>query len=166
MLIVALWMAAEASNPLALAEQGLVQCWHPDSVKKTCPTIASYRKTGPGEYDNAALLPLSPQGQLTLETHTPVVLKGDAVCGPIRMYDATAGILRKDGKIVPPAIARPTLDKVSQLVASLDGLETCTRYEASGRDFIAKVSLSGNYHPELDSPVKWISLMDGYTVTP
>lgn len=166
MLIVAFWMAAPASNPLALAEQGLVQCWHPDSVNKTCRTIASYRKTGPGEYDNAALLPLSPQGRITIETHTPVVLKGDAVCGPIRMHDATAGILRKDGKIVPPAIAQPTLDKLAQLVASVDGLETCTRYEASGPNLIAKVSISGKYRPDLDSPVKWIGLMDGYIVTP
>ena len=165
MLIVALWMAA-ASNPLALAEQGLVQCWHPDSAKKTCRTIASYRKTGPREYDNVALLPLSPDGRVTIETHTPVVLKGYAVCGPIRIHDAAAGILRKDGKIVPQAIAQPILNKVAQSVASLDGLETCTRYEASGPDFIAKVSVSGKYSSDLDSAVKWISLADGYTVKP
>jgi hypothetical protein len=166
MLIVTLWMAPATTNPLALAEHGLVQCWYPDSARKTCRTIASYRKTGPGAYDNKALVPVSPQGQITVETHTPVVIKGDAVCGPIRMHDVKAGTLRKDGKIVSPAMAQPTLDKVAQMVAPLDGLETCTRYEASGSDLTAKVSISGKYRSDLDSPVKWIGPTDGYTVTP
>lgn len=74
--------AAAPSNPLARAEAGELQCYRPDVAKKTCQSIASYERTGPGTYDNKALVALS--NEATLETHTPVVLKGDAVCGYIR----------------------------------------------------------------------------------
>jgi hypothetical protein len=74
--------ATSGANPLALAVQGLSQCYRPDATHKTCQSIATYLRTGPGTYDNKALVPVS--SDATLETHTPVIIKGDAVCGSIR----------------------------------------------------------------------------------
>ncbi len=155
---------AAISNPLAPAEKGGLQCYRPDVQKKTCQSIASYQLTGPGTYDNKALVAVS--NEATLETHTPVVIKGDAVCGYIRAQDMTAGTLRLRGQIVAPDRAKPVLAKIAQSVASFANKEVCTRYVPSRGDFTAKVSIADTYRPDQDVAVKWIGPSDGYTVTP
>lgn len=158
--------APHTADPLESAEEGLLQCWRPDLSNKTCRVIAAYRKTGPGTYDNTAVVAISSRGPTTVETHTPVVVRGDAVCGPVRTQDIRTGVLRQGARVVASADAKPVLDQIAQVMASLDGQETCTRYEPSGPDFTAKISVAGRYRPELDSKFKWISPADGYIVTP
>jgi hypothetical protein len=156
--------AAVAANPLGMAEKGQLQCYRPDAQKKTCQSIAAYLKTGPGRYDNKALIPIS--NEATLETHTPVVIKGDAVCGSIRAQDISTGTLRVGGRVVDPDTAKPMLERIAQGMEALADKEICTRYEPSGADFTAKVSIAGTYRPDQDEQVKWVSPSDGYTVTP
>lgn len=156
--------AITSADPVALAEKGQLQCYRPDAQKKTCQSIASYRRTGPGTYDNTALIPLAPNA--TLETHSPVVIKAGAVCGFIRGQDALAGSLRVDGAIVEPEKAKPILERVAQAMAPMSGKEICTRYAPTGNDFTAKISIAGTYRADQDATVKWISPSEGYTVTP
>jgi hypothetical protein len=155
---------AAPANPLARAESGELQCYRPNVQKKRCQSIASYVRTGPATYDNKALVAVS--NEATLETHTPVTLKGDAVCGYIRAQDMMAGTLRLRGTVVAPDSARPVLEKIAQSIAPFANKEVCTRYEPAGTDFIAKVSIGGRYRPDQDVTVKWIGPSDGYTVTP
>lgn len=128
--------------------------------------IASYRRTGSGTYDNEAIVAISSQGPISVETHTPVTLKGDAVCAQVQTQEIRAGTLREGGRVVPPLDAKPILDRIVQAVAPWDGQETCTRYEPSGPDFTAKISIEGKYRPDLDTKVKWISPAEAYAVTP
>ena len=166
MLLSSLLIAAASivPNPLILAEKGEVQCYRPDVRKKTCQSIASYQATGPGTYDNKALVAVS--NEATLETRTPVVLKGDAVCGYIKAEDMRAGTLRLRGQPVAPDQAKPVLERIAQSVASFANKEVCTRYVPAGTDYTAKVSIAGKYRPDQDVAVKWILPSDGYTVTP
>jgi len=156
--------AATIANPLVLAEGGELQCYRPDVQKKTCQAIAAYRRTGPGTYDNTALIPVG--ADATLETHTPVVIKGSAVCGFIRGQDAIAGTLRVGGQVVDPEKAKPVLERIAQAMAPMTDKEICTTYEPAGTDFMAKISIGGSYRSDQDETVKWISSPDGYTVTP
>jgi hypothetical protein len=153
-----------SANPLVLAEGGMLQCYRPDIRKKTCQSIAAYRRTGPGTYDNAAVIPVG--ADVTLETHTPVVIKGSAVCGFIRGQDAIAGTLRVGGRVLDPEMAKPILERIAQAMAPMADKEICTRYEPVGTDFVAKISIGGSYRPDQDETVKWIGPADGYTVTP
>lgn len=156
--------AATSANPLAMAEMGQLQCYRPDVQKKTCQSMASYRRTGPSSYDNKAVIPLGTNA--TLETHTPVVIKGGAVCGYIRGQDQIAGTLRVDGAIVEPQKAKPILERVAQAMAPMADKEICTTYEPSGDSLTAKVSIGGIYSRDQDETVKWIGATEGYTVTP
>jgi hypothetical protein len=156
--------AASPKNPLALAEEGQLQCYRPDVQNKTCQAIASYRRTGPGSYDNTALIPLS--STMTLETHAPVVIKNGAVCGFVRGQDALAGTLRVDGAVFETAKAKPILERVAQAMAPMAGKEICTKYQALGTIFMAKISIGGTYRPDQDVSVMWISAAAGYTVKP
>lgn len=161
--------AAEAStstNPLALAEDGLLQCYRPDVSKKTCRMIASYIKTGPGTYDNKAIVAVSSEGPVSVETHTPVTVRDGAVCGLVRTQEIRAGTLRIADRVVAAPDAQPVLERVVRVVAAWDGQETCTRYEPTGSDFTAKISIEGTYRPDLDTKIKWISAGDGYSVRP
>jgi hypothetical protein len=155
---------AASMNPLARAERGELQCYRPDGRNKTCQSIASYERTGPGTYDNKALVAVSDDA--TLETHTPVVVKGDAVCGYIRAKDMLAGTLRLRGSVVAPDSAKPVLQRIAQSVERFANKEICTRYEPSGTEFTAKVSIGGTYRPDQDVRVRWIEPSSGYTVTP
>ena len=156
--------AARPANPLALAEKGQVQCYRPDAQKKTCQSIAAYQRTGPGTYDNKALIPVSKDA--TLETHTPVVIKGNAVCGSIRAQDMIAGTLRMSGKVVAHDAAKPILERIAQSLGPLAGKEICTSYEPAGSNFTAKISVAGSYRADQDETVRWIGPADGYAVTP
>jgi hypothetical protein len=156
--------AAVSANPLAMAERGFLQCYRPDVAKKTCQSIASYHRTGPGTYDNKAIIPVS--NEATLETHTPVIIEGNAVCGSIRAQDVMAGTLRVADRVVAPEAAKPILERIAQGFAPFADKEICTRYEPSGADFTARITIAGTYRPDQDETVKWIGPSDGYTVTP
>ena len=156
--------AASPSNPLAIAEKGQLQCYRPDVQRKTCHALASYSPTGPGTYDNKALIPVSTNA--TLETHTPVTVRGDAVCGFIRSQDLIAGTLRVDGQVIPPEKAKPILERIAQATTSMSDKEICTRYEPAGTDFTAKISIAGTYQRDQDEAVKWVGPTEGYSVTP
>lgn len=155
---------AASANPLTLAEKGQLQCYRPDLQKKTCQSIAAYHRTGPGTYDNTALIPIG--ASATLETHTPVVIKGSAVCGFIRVQDTIAGTVRVSGQVLDAERAKPVLERLAQAMAPLVGKEICTKYELAGTDFVAKISIGGSYRSDQDERVKWISPADGYTVAP
>ena len=164
------WIIASAAaiaaheNPLARAEAGEVQCYRPDVAKRTCQSIASYVRTGDDTYDNRTIVAVS--SDATLETHTPAVLRGDAVCDYVRGDDMLAGILRLHGEVLSADRAKPVLEKIARSVAPFAGKEICTRYEPSGSEFTAKVSIAGTYRPDQDVKIRWIGTSDGYTVTP
>lgn len=149
-------------NPIARANGGELQCYRPNLEKKTCQSIASYRRTGPGTYINAALLPLG-EG-VTLETRSPVAIKKGAVCGSITREEILAGTLRVPNQIISPETAKPLLERVADAIGPIVGKEICTRYAPLGADFIAKASIDGLYQPDKDIVVKWIAATDGYTV--
>jgi hypothetical protein len=153
---------AASADPIARSNGGELQCYRPNVEKKTCQSIASYRRTGPGTYINTALLPLG--DGTTLETHTRAFIRGGALCGSITRQEILAGTLRAANQIVAPERAKPLLESVADAISPLFGKEFCTRYEPSGADFIAKPSIDGVYQPDKDTIVKWIAPTDGYTV--
>jgi len=166
MLFVALLISANvvSANPLARAEKGQLQCYRPDVARKTCQSIAAYQRTGPGTYDNKAVIPLG--NGATLETRTPVTLKDGAVCGFIRAEDLMAGTIRVHDQILPAEQAKPILQQIAQAQAPLADKEICTEYEPLGADFTTKVTIAGADQPDQRITVKWIEPSDGYTVTP
>lgn len=154
--------AGALADPIARSNGGELQCYRPNVAKKTCQSIASYKRTGPGTYINTALLPLG-EG-VTLETRSPVIIKGGAVCGSITRQEILAGILRAPSQVIAPEMAKPLLGRVADALSPIIGKEICTRYEPSGADFIAKGSIDGVYQPDKDTVVRWIAPTDGYTV--
>jgi hypothetical protein len=170
MLVIAILLAASASapdraadtDPIARSNLGEIQCYRPDPANKTCESIASYKRTGPGTYITTSLLPLG--DGVTLEMRSSAVVKDGAVCGSISRKNILAGRLRSGNQPIAHEKAKPLLEHLADQVKPVFGKELCTRYESSGSDLIAKNSLDGVDQPDKDTIVKWMAPAEGYTV--
>jgi hypothetical protein len=154
------------SEPLAMADQGWVQCHEPNDVSKTCQSIAAYKRNGDGSWNNIALVLLSPTQPLTLETVTTVREENGAVCGYIRQNDIMNGKLRQSGQPMPSAKAIPVLRKVAEGMAPLMDRKICTEYEQAPTDLIARARIEGGNFAIPDQRVKWVLPSEGYRVAP
>ncbi len=171
MILMAMALAASKvpvalSNPLDPAIKGQMQCHQPDVKRRTCRSIATYRKGPSGSYSNKAIVLISSAGPVTLETVTPVTVEAGAVCGSIRAEDIMRGKLRVADRLLSDDEARPVLLRVSQSMTQVMGKRICTSYVTAQTGLIAKASIDGVYRPESDQTVKWVRPTDGYVVAP
>ena len=158
--------AMPAADPLEPAHSRQLQCYEPNEERKTCRSLASYKRLSDNRYTNTALVLISAAGPATLETETPVEVKSGAVCGAIRRDDILKGKLVVGGRALPPNEASPILAQIAQSMASVEGKEICTRYVPAAAGSTAKVSIDGAYQATMDQRVKWVKLSDGYSVSP
>ncbi len=159
--------ATEDSQPLAKADKGFAQCYEPDDDAKTCQSIATYKKTTDGNWENTALVLISHTQPVTLETVSLVSVKNGAVCGYVRADDVMKGTLRFSGQPLPSEKAAAVLPKIAESMASVFDKEICTRY-LPGPDglLVTKATIEGG-KPEIpEQRVKWVLPSDGYTVAP
>jgi hypothetical protein len=150
------------ATAIELADQGYLQCYRPDTRRKTCQSIASYERIRDGVYQNTA--EVSVGNGITLETSTPVWVVDGAFCGSIREQDIMAGTLRVGGSQVAEERAGATLYQLAKQLGPMTNVQLCTRYEPAAAGFTAKISMAGTYRAEMDTPVKIISASDGYRV--
>jgi len=158
---------ADAADPLGPAGSGQLQCYRPDRARKTCFSLAAYRAAAGGGYVNAATIPISPDGVVTLTTETPVRVVAGAVCGAIRAEDIARGTINAGGTAVTPEQAAPLLAQVATMMAGLIGREICTRYEpAPDGDLLARVTIDGAEQPNQTQRVAWVGADEGYRIVP
>jgi hypothetical protein len=154
------------TNPLMMANRGFVQCYHPDIRRRTCFSIATYRRTVHGMYENKAIMLVSPDGPTTLETNTTVVIERGAECGSITADDIRAGILRIGGQRRTRQQANSLLERLVIELSPVLNQKICTLYVPSRGGFITRSTVAGHYHPDLDDFVTWVRPDEGYAVAP
>jgi hypothetical protein len=159
-------VAAALEHPLSKADKGFIQCYEPDEKSKTCASIAFYKRNQDGTWSNTAIVLLSPNRAVTLETVTPVSVKGGAVCGFIRRSDIMTGKLRISGETVPAEKATYALTKIADGMAPMMDKEICTHYVEAGETLLAKGTMGGASMAIPDQRVKWVLPSDGYSVAP
>lgn len=168
MILLALAAAGAAyAAPLTPAAGGQIQCYVPDTTKKTCVSMAYYVARDDGAFDNRAVVLLNKEPAVTLETTTRVAIKDGAVCGAIRAEDIAAGKVTVGDHVMTPEEASPVLNSITQALAPVIGHEICTAFvpDASGK-LVAQASMDGKRQAEQDQAVLWVSPSDGYTVAP
>src|SRR5437899_11866948 len=79
--------AASLPDPIAPAANGQLQCYSPDTARKTCNSLASYKPGANGTIDNIAVVLISKDPVITMEAVSPVEIKAGKVCGKIRKQD-------------------------------------------------------------------------------
>jgi hypothetical protein len=152
-------------DPLAPAAAGKVQCYVPTD-RKTCTSLASYAAAPDGTFATSAIVMLSTDPLVIMQTTTEVRIRDGAVCGAIKKSDITGGSLTLSSEAVPADKAAPFLEKVAQHLTPIIGHEICTVFVPAGDGFIAKASLDGQAQPAQDQKVIWVAPSDGYKVAP
>lgn len=168
-MLLALLAAASAAYaaPLTPAADGQVQCYVPDTARKTCSSMAYYVARDDGSFDNRAIVLINKSPAVTLETTTRVTIRDGAVCGALRAEDIAAGKITAGGRVMTSDEAGPVLNSISQALTNVFGHEICTVFapDASGK-LTAQATMDGKRQAEQDQPVLWVSPSDGYTVAP
>ncbi len=155
-----------ASDPLAPAIAGLLECTRPDDQKKTCLSIASYRLVEGSTYSITSAMLISPTGPLILETNSPATLSPGSVCGVMTPEDISSGRVRVAGKLLSDAQAAPILARMATALSGMMNKEICVTYERSGKYMVAKTVIDGLYQADKDLVVEWVQPNAGYVVAP
>ncbi len=158
--------AAANADPLAEARAGKMQCYRPDMARKTCLAMASYSFDANGTITNKAVVLISPQQNVTMTTTSSVVVKGEAVCGPMRREDIETAQIAVNGTVLPDEQAAGVRGQLVQAVSNQIGKEVCTTYLPSGDKLAAQVTVDGAANPLYTQEVIWVKPEDGYQVAP
>ena len=158
--------AQPLGGPIAQAADGRAQCYAPDIARKTCQSLAFYKADATGVIQNTAIVVLSPDQPITMQTTTPVTIRAEEVCGFIRAQDIDAATFAVNGVAVTGAQAAQLRAAMRSAMSSLFGHEICTAYVPNGAALSAQVSEDGVRKPAMDQAVIWVSPVDGYRVSP
>src|ERR1700685_2130682 len=98
------WSRAASAGPLDNARDGSLQCYEPDAVQKTCKSLAGYTFEKQKISSQAEVL-VSPTPPLVVKFVSPVQIRGEAVCGPLRKKDVEAAVITFQGQVLKGADA-------------------------------------------------------------
>jgi len=154
--------APQATDPLAAAKAGKLQCTTPNMEKKTCLGLSSYKLNPDGSFVTTVTVMVAPQPVVTMEVKSAGTVKDGALCAPIRTADFEAAIFRMDGKPADPAMASAIRAQVVGSIAPLAGKLGCTRETPDGAAAKAEVTIDGVLRPELTQRVLWVKPEEGY----
>lgn len=158
---------AQLRDVLAPARMGLLQCYEPDLVGRTCSAISTYTPRADGGFDNGyrVLVADDPVIVMTGSSRVAIRASDGAVCGPLTRAEldaATFTILGFPASAEDSATLRSQLAEMPDFVAD----EVCTIYTPVGDGLRADVSLNGQTRLNNSARVIWVRVEDGYRVAP
>lgn len=156
----------DATDPIGPAAQGKVQCYKPNTERKTCASTGAYTRRADGGIDNTAVVLVAANPLIVMEATSRVTMKGGAVCAPIVAADVDAARFTINGEPAPEDTAAKIKAALKGSMASLLGHEACTAFAPDGAVLRAEVSVDGKREPSMDQRVIWVSPQDGYSVGP
>lgn len=152
------------ADPLDEARKGSLQCYAPDIARKTCNSLAGYTFEN-GKILNQAEVLISPAPPIVMKTVSPIEIRGDAVCGPLRKEDIeTAEILVQGQGVTEPNAAAIKARLAAALGARLEK-EICTTYRKQGSALVTEVTIAGVTQPDKEVVI-WVKPSEGYRVAP
>ena len=159
-------LAASLPDPIAPASSGQLQCYTPDTARKTCASLASYTLRADGGIDNGATVMISPSPIVTMQTISRVEIRNGQICGKILSADIQNASFAVNGIDVDATRAMPLRQQVLKTLAAMLNKQVCTAYiRQNDGALIAKATLDGRALPD-DQRVIWVSPNDGYKVAP
>jgi hypothetical protein len=169
MLTLSLLLLAAATDPLAPARAGLVQCYDPVPAQKLCRAMGSYDFAADGTISNLAVTRIQDAPAIVMFARSPVVLRDDKECSAGAIKESDIEKIEVNGQALDAAtlaIAR------GQIVAALpDFMKTgealCSAYAPNADGTLsATVDVGGVAHPELTATVMWVNPLEGWKVVP
>jgi hypothetical protein len=163
------WLPAHATSlagPLTPASHGQFQCFGPDNAKRTCQSLASFAVDSQGRIQNTVHVLISQKPPVVMTTITPVIIRGQEVCGPVRPQDIDAATFTQDYKPATAQMAATFQAVIKASMALAFGKVVCTTYIPYGDTLATKVTIDGQPQPGPVQKLIWVSPIAGYTVSP
>jgi hypothetical protein len=164
-LAVAATQSAAAESPLTPAASGELQCTGPDTAKKTCQSITSYKFSPNGPIQSTATVLVSQSPVVIMTSITKVAVRGDAVCAPMRPQDIGNATYTVDGKPATEGQANTFRSVMQAAMLPAFGKEVCTEYVAGPDGLSTQGMINGMPQPG-SQRVIWVTPTDGYKVAP
>ena len=158
--------AQHLTGPLAPAASGHLLCLTPYPASKTCESLATFRVDAAGLIQKTNVL-LFLDG-VTIETTTPVVIRGDQVCGALRAQDIDAARIATDNGGGPVSDAKAADAKAQYKLGFGDSFdrEVCTAFVQTDAGLTAQATVAGERDSGLDRMAAWVGADEGYRAAP
>ena len=157
---------AQTADVLAPARQGQLQCFEPNVTAKTCQSLGGYTFAANGVIDNVAWVLIMPQPVVIMRVSSPVVVRNNAICGPLSAADIARATFTVEGAPASEADTRDIRAGLTEQLAPMLNQEGCLTLTADGNGFRAETTVGGTPQPQQTQRVIWIGPNDGYRVAP
>ncbi len=159
-------LSAPLPEPIALASDGQLQCWSPDTARKTCLALATFRVRDDGAIEASAIVQVSSRPPATMEIAIPVEVADGQVCGAVRDQDIDAAAFSLAGLPLDDAQAEPVRDQVRETIRNFIGRRLCVAFLPQGASLLAKPTIDGAPQRGMDQTVIWVAPSQAYVVAP
>ncbi len=156
-----------ATDPLALARSGQLQCFTPDTSRKMCLALAGYT-WGPGRaiQIRADILMAPASLLIVMRTSTSVEVRSGAVCGRVRARDIEASTFTIAGRPVPQQMVQLVSPQILSVMRSHLDREICATFVPNGSTVTTQLTIDGVAHPQISETFIWVRPNEGYAVGP
>ena len=149
--------AALATDPLAPAWSGQVQCYSPDSDRRQCSSIGAYRHAPDGKILNEAIVGISKSPNIIMTTVAEVQVKQGLICGVVSSKDVEGSVFSVEGNPASNEQAVVLRQQMTAAMQPLFGRQVCV-------SAVGEASVDGARVPQMDQRVSWVPAEAGYTV--
>jgi len=157
--------AAQAAGQIDRLKAGDLQCYGPNTARRTCAALSGYDFSRPVIMNRAeVLISTDPVGTMT--TVSPVTIKGGAICGVPSKRDIDTAVITSQGQVLTEAQAAGVKAQIWGLASARAGKELCTTYAPSGDGYTTRYTLDGKPDITPSTTVILVGPKDGYRVAP
>ena len=163
--MIAMAAAMPATDPLAPARRGLVQCRgvHED---RTCEIMVDYTPLRDGSYRSRSRVLYSNVPNIVIEAYSTVRIENGQVCDRDFAGKMHRTRLLMDGVPAPADITADFHQRYDSTMTPFEGATVCATYEDGGRGgWSATVIVDGAEYPDLGSRFIWVR-PDQYRLAP
>lgn len=156
---------ADAAGQIDQLKAGKLQCYGPNTTKRTCTALSGYTFGSTIMNQAEVLISTDPVG--TMRTNSPVTLRGEAICGTPSKKDIDDAVITSGGQVLSAAQAAGVKAQIWANMAPSAGKELCTSYvPGTGGTFTTSYTLAGQPTSIPPTTVILVGPNDGYRVAP
>lgn len=153
---------AQDNDPIARAQGGVVECFSPNTLTRTCAGMSAYRILDDGKIASDQVVLIQNHPLVILSGTSIVYMRDGMVCDRVEQVDIDSARFTIDGAPAPADVAQSLRNA---LAASLSGIdELCARYTPEADGARVTVFADGVERPDLSDHMIWVRREDGCTV--
>jgi hypothetical protein len=165
-MIVSSQFARADDDPFAPAKVGKLECFAPDSEKKTCLDMTRYTWEANNQILEEDEFAFSANPLITARSKDFVVINRCEACQVVSKDKVLEATFFRDGVQVSDSEQTQFRERHLQQLNSIVGKKVCMSLSPYGGVFIAEYSIDGNPLPAATNRLKWISPDEGYVLAP